>query len=413
MKIGIVGSGGREHAIAWSINNEKKHSICTFPGNGGTALISDNIESNDHDLLEQILKEKCEMVIIGPEVPLAEGLANKLREKNIITFGPGKKGAMIEKSKVWAKKFMNKYNIPTAEHEVFENYDRALNYIINKNNYPVVIKADGLAAGKGVFIPRNREEAEESLDTIMVEGKFGKAGDRVEIEEYLEGIEASYLVFVDGDKFKPMVTSKDYKQLLDGNRGPNTGGMGTFSPSPHIDSSTEEFIQNNIIKKAINGFLKEGIDYRGVLYAGLMLTQDGPKVLEFNCRFGDPETQVILPRLVTPLSEIVHAVEENSLDKIELKWRDNSTVCLIAASDGYPLNYEKGKKITGFERVKNSIIFHAGTELIDDNFYTSGGRVLGVTSTGSSISEARKKVYNDMNKITFEGIYYRSDIGKI
>lgn len=415
MDIAVVGSGGREHALTWSLKNEKKHNIYNIPGNGGTALIGNNIDNlkTNKEILNFLKEKKIEMCVIGPEKPLADGLANILRKNNIITLGPNKDGAMIEKSKVWAKNFMNKYNIPTAEHKVFDDYKKALAYIENKDEYPIVIKADGLAGGKGVFIVNNLDEADESLQKIMIDKNFGSAGNKVEIEQYLKGIEASYLVFMDGNRFKPMVTSKDYKQLLNNDKGPNTGGMGTFSPSPHIDKNLEKTIKKEIIEKALKGFQNEGIDYKGILYAGIMLTEKGPKVLEFNCRFGDPETQVILPRLETPLSEIIHAISESSLNKIDIKWNNNPAVCVIAASEGYPIEYEKGKLITSLDKIKNSIIFHAGTKIVNKKHYTSGGRVLGVTAQSTTIENARKIAYKDMEKITFEGIYYRTDIANM
>ncbi|TYB30533.1 MAG: phosphoribosylamine--glycine ligase [Candidatus Mcinerneyibacterium aminivorans] len=416
MKIAVIGSGGREHAIGWRLSKENSHKLYSVPGNGGTKEITENVDvSSNKKILEFLKENEIEMVIIGPEIPLAEGLADETRKSGIITLGPNKDGARIEKSKVWAKNFMNKYNIPTADHIVFDDYDSAIKYVekVREDRYPLVVKADGLAAGKGVFIVKDTEEARDALNTIMVEKKFGEAGKKVEIEEFLRGVEASYLVFMDGEKYKPMVTSKDYKQLLDNDRGPNTGGMGTFSPSPHIDRALEQKIQQNIIDRVLEGFHKENIDYRGVLYAGLMLTEDGPKVLEFNCRFGDPETQVILPRLKTPLSEIVHAINEVSLEKIDIKWKDKAAVCVIAASDGYPIEYEKGKHITGLENVKKSLVFHAGTKFVNEKYYTAGGRVLGVTAVENNLRKSREQAYRDISKITFEGMYYRNDIAKL
>ncbi len=414
MNIAVIGSGGREHAITWKLSQEGSHNLYTIPGNGGTTEIGKNIDISSNDKIIDFLNQNgIEMVIIGPENPLAEGLADKTRDYGIITLGPNKDGARIEKSKVWAKNFMNKYNIPTADHLVFEDYDNAINYVKKTDRYPFVIKADGLAAGKGVFIVKNKSEAKEALDTIMVDKKFGEAGNIVEIEEYLEGVEASYLVFMDGERYKPMVTSKDYKQLLENDKGPNTGGMGTFSPSPFIDRKLEKEIQNKVIDRALKGFHKENIDYKGVLYAGLMLTDNGPKVLEFNCRFGDPETQVILPRLKTPLNEIVHAINEGALDKIDINWSDETAVCVIAASDGYPIEYEKGKHITGVENVKKSMVFHAGTKLVNNKLYTAGGRVLGVTAVTDTLEKSRQQAYKDINRITFEGMYYRNDIAKL
>ena len=415
MRIAVIGGGGREHSLLWSLSNEKKHTLFALPGNGGTASISENVEIGDSEI-DKILKfiddNKIETVVIGPEKPLSLGLADRLMEKGVKVYGPVKEGAKIETSKVWSKMFMKKYDIPTADFEVFDDYEHAIKYVKEKNSFPTVIKVDGLAAGKGVFIVNNFEEADDALKEIMIEKKFGDAGNHVEIEEFLEGMESSYLVFVDGEKFVPMVTSKDHKNIFDGNKGPNTGGMGTFSPSPFMTPAIIEEA-NEIIKKAVNGFQKEGITYKGTLYAGLMLTKNGVKVLEFNARFGDPETQVIMPRLITPFSEIVDAVNDGMLEKIDVRWNDKATLCLIAASSGYPGAYQKGKIIKGLDKIKDATVFHAGTKLVEGAYYTSGGRVLGVTTVADTLEKAREIAYREMEKIVFEGIYYRKDIGVI
>jgi len=414
MRIAVIGSGGREHAIVEALASEKKHEIYAFPGNGGTAASAVNISVNGDsadELLEAVLTQQCEMAIIGPEKPLVEGLADRLREKGLAVLGPGAGAARIEGSKVWAKKFMERHHIPTAGYKAFHAFEEALEYVRSGLSYPAVIKADGLAAGKGVVIVENAREAEQALLDIMVEKQFGAAGDMVEIEEFLTGTETSYLVFCDGENFLPMVTSKDYKKVYDGDRGLNTGGMGTFSPSPLVDEMLENIVQETIVRKAVEGFKEEGIPFTGVLYAGLMLTEEGPKVLEFNCRFGDPETQVILPRLKTPLSEVVQAVHEKKLKTFRLEWDPRPAVCIIAASSGYPVSYQKGKPVTGLDRVKQGIVYHAGTQKKDGKIYTSGGRVLGVTALGDSLEEARTTAYREIEKVTFEGIYYRKDIG--
>ena len=416
MRIAVIGSGGREHAIVDALAREKSHEIFVLPGNGGTDGIAENVpvpEGSTEEILAAVLEKQCEMAVIGPEKPLVDGLADRLREKGVVTLGPGAEAARIEGSKVWAKRFMERHGIPTAAHRVFDSFEQARAYIRKEEKYPLVIKADGLAAGKGVIIAATPEEAEQTLLNIMVEKQFGAAGDLVEIEEFLRGRETSYLVFCDGETFLPMATSKDYKKVYDGDRGLNTGGMGTFSPSPLVDVSLEKTIQETIIRRAVEGFKKDGIPFTGVLYAGLMLTDHGPQVLEFNCRFGDPETQVILSRLKTPLSQVIRAVHEKRLHDLTLDWDDRAAVCVVAASAGYPGTYQKGKPVTGLENVKHARVYHAGTRKLDGKVYTSGGRVLGVTALGESLEEARETAYRELEKITFEGIYYRKDIGSL
>jgi len=412
VKIAVVGSGGREHALLWSLYNEKKHTLYALPGNGGTAAIAENvaIQDSDCDAIIAFARQKMiDIVMIGPEKPLAMGLADKLRAVGVKTIGPDIHGAQVEASKIWAKEFMLRHSIPTARHETFDSYDNALSWIKKNNTYPVVIKADGLAAGKGVIIPRNEKEAEQALRDCFIDQKFGQAGLHIEIEEFLTGVESSYLVFVDGDHYVPMVTSKDHKRLLDGDLGPNTGGMGTFSPSPFITPEIEREILEKTIAPAVRGFQKENILYRGILYAGLMISPSGINVIEYNCRFGDPETQVIIPRLATPLSEVFDALSSGMLAKLPLQWHNNHTVCVVAASQGYPEGYEKGKIISGLDHIK-STVFHAGTTCHNDTIYTSGGRVLGVTATGNTLEEARSQAYSDMGKIHFDGMMYRNDI---
>ena len=414
MKICVLGNGGREHAILWSLAREKNHVLYAMKGNGGTSAIASNVDTDPEDVeavVRKISELGCEMAVIGPEKPLVHGLAERLTALGIKTLGPVSAGARIEGSKIWAKDFMVRNNIPTAAYEVFDDFDRAEAYVSGLSEFPVVIKADGLAAGKGVVIAGDRESARSALLEIMVEKKFGAAGTLVEIEEFLAGTESSYLVFTDGDSYLPMATSKDHKNIFDNDKGPNTGGMGTFSPSPVITPEIEDIIKKEVIERALDGFRREGIDYRGVLYAGVMLTSKGIRVLEFNCRFGDPETQVILSRLEMPLSEIIDAVASAQLGRLELRWSDRAAACVVASSKGYPGSYIKGRHITGIEKVRDAVVFHAGTKMMDGKLYTSGGRVLGVTAMGGTISEARETAYRELQKITYEGIYYRKDIG--
>ena len=390
MKICVLGNGGREHAILWSLAREKNHVLYAMKGNGGTSAIASNVDTDPEDVeavVRKISELGCEMAVIGPEKPLVHGLAERLTD------------------------FMVRNNIPTVAYEVFDDFDKAEAYVSGLSEFPVVIKADGLAAGKGVVIAGDRESARSALLEIMVEKKFGAAGTLVEIEEFLAGTESSYLVFTDGDSYLPMATSKDHKNIFDNDKGPNTGGMGTFSPSPVITPEIEDIIKKEVIERALDGFRREGIDYRGVLYAGVMLTSKGIRVLEFNCRFGDPETQVILSRLEMPLSEIIDAVASAQLGRLELRWSDRAAACVVASSKGYPGSYIKGRHITGIEKVRDAVVFHAGTKMMDGKLYTSGGRVLGVTAMGGTISEARETAYRELQKITYEGIYYRKDIG--
>ncbi len=415
MKIAVIGNGGREHALLWALAREKRHTLYALPGNGGTASIAENVAINDSDIdaIITFARQKIlDCVMIGPEKPLAFGLADKLRACGIKAVGPDINGARVESSKIWAKEFMVRNGIPTATYETFDSYEKAIAYIKKKNTYPIVIKADGLAAGKGVIIPVNETEAEQALRDCFIDKKFGTAGLHVEIEEFLTGIESSYLVFVDGEHIVPMVTSKDHKRLLDNDRGPNTGGMGTFSASPFITPELEKEILKKVIMPAVKGFSKECILYRGILYAGMMISPSGISTLEFNCRFGDPETQVIIPRLKTPLSEVLDALSSGMLEKLPVEWHNNASVCVVAASQGYPEGYEKGKLITGLDKV-NTTVFHAGTTMNDGKIYTSGGRVLGVTATADTIAEARATVYKEIEKIRFDGMMYRKDIGAL
>ncbi|MCS7163860.1 MAG: phosphoribosylamine--glycine ligase [Thermodesulfovibrio sp.] len=418
MKVLVIGSGGREHAIIWKLAQSRVvDKIYCAPGNAGISEIAECIEVENKDfsaLVDFVKYEWIDLTVVGPEEPLAKGIIDVFQKEGRRIIGPTKLAAQIESSKVFAKEFMKRHKIPTAEYKVFTSYTHAEEYIRLKGT-PIVIKADGLAAGKGVFVCQNYEEAFEALRLIMKEKVFGAAGDKVVIEEFLSGKEASYLVFTDGKNTIPMVTSKDHKRLLDNDEGPNTGGMGTFSPNPIITPELEKEILETIINPTIKGLKQEGIVYKGILYAGLMIVNNKPYVLEFNCRFGDPETQVILPRLETDLVDIFMAISEQKLNKVEVKWKSDASLCVILASEGYPGKYKKGVPITGLEMVKNIkdlFVFHAGTKFNEEGkIVTNGGRVLGVTALGKDIKEARQKVYSAIELIKFEGMQYRKDIG--
>jgi len=416
MKILVIGSGGREHALVWKIAQSPKVSqIYCAPGNAGISKLAQciNIDAdNIEKLVDFAQEEKIDLTVVGPELALSKGIVNKFNRKGLRIFGPSKEATEIESSKVFSKYLMKKYNISTANYEVFKNSEKAFDYI-KQQAFPLVIKADGLAAGKGVFIVKNMVQARDALDTLMEEKKFGEAGRQVVIEEFLEGEEVSILAFCDGKTVVPMVSSQDHKKIFDNDQGPNTGGMGAYSPVPFYTDEFEKRVLEEVLKPTVKGLWSEGRKYKGVLYAGLILTKEGPKVLEFNARFGDPETQVILPRLKTDLIDILNAVIEETLHKINIEWEDNAAVCVVVASGGYPEKYQKGKVIGGLERlekIKDVIAFHAGTKLQDDKVITSGGRVLGITAWAENITEAKKKAYEGMEKIYFEDMYYRKDI---
>ncbi len=418
MKILVIGSGGREHAICWKLAQSRViDKIYCVPGNAGISEIAEcvEIESRDYSALVDFVKyEWIDLTVVGPEEPLARGIVDVFEKEGRRIIGPNRAAAQIESSKVFAKDFMKRHNIPTADYKVFTSFTHAEEYIRLKGA-PIVVKADGLAAGKGVFVCQNYDEAVEALRLIMKEKVFGSAGERVVIEECLQGIEVSYLVFTDGKNIVPMVTSKDHKRLLDNDEGPNTGGMGTFSPNPTVTPELEKEILEKIIKPTIKGLKQEGIIYKGILYAGLMIVNNKPYVLEFNCRFGDPETQVILPRLETDLVDIFMAIADQKLNKIDVQWKKESSLCVILASEGYPGKYKKGLSISGLEMIKglkDVIVFHAGTKFDEEGrIVTNGGRVLGVTALGNDIHDARQRAYSAINFINFEGMQYRKDIG--
>lgn len=418
MRILIVGGGGREHTLAWKINQSPLvEKIYCAPGNAGISEIAECVPVSAEDL-EGLAgfaeKEKIDLTVVGPEAPLAKGIVDVFKNKGLKIFGPSKKAAQLEGSKVFAKDLMIKYDIPTAEHKTFENPDEAEQYI-KKVGAPVVIKAEGLAAGKGVIVCEEEEEALLAVKRIMIDCEFGDAGSRVIVEECLRGEEASILAFTDGESVLPMVSSQDHKPIFDGDRGPNTGGMGAYAPAPVITPEMARFVEEEVLMPAVKGLKAEDCPYSGVIYAGLILTEKGPKVLEFNCRFGDPEAQVVIPLLKSDLVPILQAVVEGSLKEIKAQWHNNYAVCVVMASGGYPGSYEKGKVITGLEEAnedKDLYVFHAGTKALDGQTMTNGGRVLGVTGRAGTLTETLDKTYDAVKKINFEGVQYRKDIGQ-
>lgn len=417
MKILVIGSGAREHALVWKLAQSKKISkIYCAPGNAGIQELAEcvNIKANDIDiLLSFALSEDIDLTVVGPEDPLTMGIVDKFTEAGLKVFGPNKAAAKLEGSKIYSKDFMKKYNIPTARYESFNDRDAALKGL-KDFQFPVVIKADGLAAGKGVLICSNHEEAEEAINDMMSDKKFGEAGSNVVMEEFLEGIEASLLCFVAKNRIIPMESARDYKQIYEDDKGPNTGGMGCFSPNAIFTKEVLQEVNSTIVKNIEDGFAGEGMDYIGVLFIGLMITAKGPKIIEFNVRFGDPEAEVVLVRLESDLIEIIEKTMDGTLKESDLKWTSKKSLCVILASGGYPLEYDKGKKINGLDNVdKDIIIFHGGTKKIEGHTYTNGGRVMAVTALGESLDEARQKVYANIGKISFEKAYYRLDIGKI
>ncbi len=417
MKVLIVGGGGREHALCWKIKDSilVKEVYCA-PGNGGTALIAKNIPIKAEDvngIVDFAKNNKIELVIIGPEAPLNLGIVDMLSKEGIMAFGPSKKAALLEGSKVFAKNIMKKYNIPTASFEVFEEPEMAKEYI-KKIGAPLVVKADGLAAGKGVYVCKTEEEALNAIDDIMVKKIFGSAGDKVVVEECLEGEEASFLVFTDGKTVIPMDSSQDHKRIFDNDEGPNTGGMGAYSPAPVVSKEVFDKVMEKVIYPTIMGMEKEGSPFKGVLYAGLMIKDGEPYVLEFNTRFGDPEAQPLLMRIKNDIVPVLIGCIDGKLENEYLLWQQKHSVCVVIASGGYPADYKKGYEIKGLEDIndENIYVFHAGTKLVDGKIYTDGGRVLGVTALGDNIKEAIDNAYKAVGKIYFEGMHYRKDIGR-
>lgn len=417
MRILIIGSGGREHALAWKISQSPLLTeLFCAPGNAGTAECGKNVPIDASDILglkEFAQDNKIDLTIVGPEVPLVAGIVDKFEAEGLKIFGPNKAAAQLEGSKIFAKNLLQKNFIPTAEGISYDNPEEAIKFI-SRIGPPIVIKADGLAAGKGVIIAKTHEEAETAVNSILVKKEFGKAGNRILVEECLNGPEASILAFVDGETIVPLPSSQDHKRVFDGDKGLNTGGMGAYSPAPIITEELYKKIEENILRKTIQGLKDMGITYKGVLYCGLMLTATGPMVLEFNCRFGDPETQAIIPRMKSDLLEVLLAVVDGKLSSVKIEWDKRASVCVVLAAGGYPGEYQKGLEIKGLKEAKekkDSIILHAGTKNEGDKTVTSGGRVLGVVGLGNSIKEAIKKSYDTIPLINFDKMHYRKDIG--
>lgn len=425
MNVLVVGSGGREHAIVWKLSQSPKvDKIYCAPGNAGIALDAEcvNIKAEDVEGLCAFAKDyQIDLAVIGPEVPLAMGIVDEMEAVGIRAFGPNKKCSQLEASKAFTKHFLAKHDIPTAGYKEFTDKQQLLD-AVGIFGYPMVLKADGLAAGKGVVIAETEADAKKAIEEMMGDRVFGSAGDKVVVEEFLTGVEASMLCFVDENTIVPMESAQDYKRIFDEDKGPNTGGMGTYSPSLVFDDALQEQIREQILEPTLKGFQADGLDFKGVLFIGLMISKDGPKVIEFNNRFGDPEAQSVLARLESDIVDIFMAVTENKLADAEIKWSDKKAVCVVLASGGYPGSYEKGKEITGLEKVdEDVIVFHAGTaneHICDANscrsaVVTSGGRVLGVTAMGDTHDQAREKAFNNVKRISFEGMQYRNDIGLI
>ncbi|MBE7013891.1 MAG: phosphoribosylamine--glycine ligase [Ruminococcaceae bacterium] len=416
MNILVVGGGGREHAIVKKISESKRvEKIYCAPGNGGISDIAEcvPIKVMEFDKLITFAKEKnVDLTVIGPDDPLVFGISDAFIKAGLKVFGPTKDGAQIEGSKVFSKELMKKYNIPTAKYEVFSDYNDALSYITKENTFPTVIKAEGLALGKGVIIANDLKEAEDALKEIMIDKVFGDSGNRIVIEEFLTGPEISVLSFCDGETIVPMVSAQDHKRAFDNDKGPNTGGMGTFSPSRIYNEKLQEECMNNIFIPTVKALKSEGITYKGVIFFGLMSTKNGVKVIEYNARFGDPETQVVLPRLKTDIVDIFEAVCDGTLKDINVEWEDNACVCVVEASGGYPKKYQTGYEISGLSDIEENIyVYHAGTKKEDGKYYTAGGRVLGITAKSKDLDTAISDAYNAVKNINFTDVHYRKDIG--
>lgn len=422
LKVLVIGSGAREHCLSWKISQSQLvDKIYCAPGNGGTALIAQNIDiaANDIDgLLDFVRKEKIDLTVVGPEVPLVDGIVDEFEKNNLKIFGPRKDLALLEGSKVFAKEAMKKYGVPTASFEVFDDADLAKAYI-KKKGAPLVVKADGLAAGKGVIVCDTVEQALGAVDLIMIDKQFGDAGQRIVVEQCLDGEEASVLIFTDGTTIIPLVSSQDHKRVYDNDKGPNTGGMGAYAPAPVVTQSVSKKIIDKVCAPLISGLKKDGKVYKGILYAGLMIKDGEPLVLEFNVRFGDPETQAILPKLKSDLVEVILRTIDGKLKGLELLWDQRPCLCVVLASGGYPGNYQKGKEIDGLQSLENLediFIFHAGTKIAPSQqaaanvFLTNGGRVLSIAGLGNSITETQQKVYKAIEKVYFEDMHYRKDI---
>jgi phosphoribosylamine--glycine ligase len=421
MKILVVGSGGREHALAWKIaQSPRLEKLFCAPGNPGTMSIAENVAIDSSDikgLADFAAQQEIGLTVVGPEDPLTQGIVDEFEERGLKIFGPNKKTAELEGSKVFAKQFMERHKIPTAISKIAESPESA-GEILNSGefSFPVVVKADGLAAGKGVIICKNLEEAEKAVHLIMVERKFGDAGIRVIVEECLRGKETSFIVLSDGKEVVPLVTTMDHKPAYDGDKGPNTGGMGAISPSPFIDEELFSEIMRSIVYPTVNHMREEGRKYKGVLYVGLMLTEEGPKVLEYNCRFGDPETQPQVLRMESDLVDFLLAMIEEDAQGKEIQWSPNASGCVVLASGGYPLSYEKGKRIEGLKQASETsgiAIFHAGTRFEEGEYCTNGGRVIGVCASEENLGKTMEKIYKAISGISFEGMHFRKDIGAL
>lgn len=417
MKVLVIGNGGREHALVWKIyQSERVEKIYVAPGNDGMLELAERVDLALDDikgLANWAERNQIDLTVVGPEKPLVEGIVDEFTLRGLKIFGPDKKAARIEGSKVFAKEILRKYHIPTAEYEVFTEPAEALNYLEDAS-YPLVIKAEGLAGGKGVVIATSLKQARAAVARIMEERLFGDAGNRIVIEDFLEGEEVSILVITDGESILPLAPAQDHKAIFDGDEGPNTGGMGAYSPIPVISKDVLQEIAQKILHPAIKAFRAEGIKYKGILYVGLIMTSLGPKVLDFNARFGDPESQVILPRLKNDLVDLMEMVVEDRLPEIELEWDERSAVCVVLASAGYPIDYKTGyriKGLAGLAKYDNVLLFHAGTKQEGNNYLTDGGRVLGITVLGDGLLDAINQVYSYIDEIDFEDMHYRTDIG--
>lgn len=416
MRVLVVGGGGREHTLVWKLSQSPLvKKIYAAPGNAGISKLAECVNIQAEDLVglaDFAEKNSIDLTVVGPELPLTLGIVDEFERRNLRIFGPNRNASIIEGSKAFAKEFMQKYHIPTAPFKIFNQKEEALKFI-EESHFPLVIKADGLAFGKGAIVAEDLSSAKEAIRKIMVEKIFKEAGTKVVVEDFLEGEEVTILAFSDGKTIIPMVSSQDHKRIYDGDRGPNTGGMGAYAPTLIVDDRLMKRIYDEILEPTILGLEKEGRNFKGILYAGLMISEGGPKVMEFNCRFGDPETQVVLPLLKNDIAEIFLSIIEGELDLEEIEWTDHYALCVVIASPGYPGSYEKGAEIFGLERIKDeATVFHAGTKLYNGKFITDGGRVLGVTAIDKSMEKAISKAYAAVDKIKFKGMQYRRDIGR-
>ena len=417
MKVLVIGSGGREHALVWKISQSKRvKKIYSAPGNPGISRYAECIDIRPDDILSTVdfvRKNRIDLTVVGPELPLTLGAVDLFEKEGLSIFGPTRSAAEIEGSKVFSKRMMRAAGVPTADAVVFDSREEAISYIKGKA-FPVVIKADGLAQGKGVVIANDMNEACAAIDSMLVKGLFGDAGRRIIVEDYLEGDEATFLVFTDGETIVPMVSSEDHKRVYDGDRGPNTGGMGAIAPSPLVDKEGEAIIIERIIRPVIRAMEMEGRGYRGILYTGLMICKDGPRVLEFNARFGDPEAEAVLPLLDTDIVDIIESIVSRRLNQVAVRWKNGASACVVLASKGYPGAYTNGVEIKGLSGINDTdvlMVFHAGTSIDNGRLVTSGGRVLCVSAVGKDIKDARDRAYSGISKIDFDGIHFRRDIG--